>query len=97
MKESMKKLSINEIEMKLLSIHGWWHQNDCIQKRFNFKNYDETVAFVKSVIQIAQTNDHHPLITFGYKDCKVEYMTHSIQGISDKDLSCAHEINQLVE
>jgi 4a-hydroxytetrahydrobiopterin dehydratase len=94
--KNIKKLSIDEIKKCLSSVKDWTFENGVIQKSFVFKNYDETTAFVNDVIEIAQTHDHHPQISFGYKDCRVEYATHSIGGISDKDFTCAHKINQLV-
>lgn len=94
--KNIKKLSIDEIKECLGSVKGWTFEGGVIQKNFSFKNYDETTAFVNDVVEIAQAHDHHPQISFGYKECKIEYSTHSINGISDQDFTCANKINQLV-
>ena len=38
-----------EIETHLASVPGWTAAAGCIQKRFRFRNYPETISFVNAV------------------------------------------------
>lgn len=83
--------------MKQLSDH-WENSNDeKIVGAFKFKNYYRTQAFVNAVAYIAHCEDHHPDITFGYNQCRIELTTHAIGGLSDNDFISAAKIDRLLE
>jgi 4a-hydroxytetrahydrobiopterin dehydratase len=75
----------------------WSQQEGHIVGEFDFKNYYETQAFVNAVAWIAHREDHHPDMTFGYKHCRVELITHAIDGLSDNDFIVAAKIDQLLK
>ncbi len=62
---------------------------------FEFKNYFRTLAFVNAAAYIAISEDHHPDITFGYKNARFEYSTHAIGGLSENDFICAAKLDAL--
>jgi len=51
---------------------------------------------VNAVAQLARREDHHPLISFSYKTCRVHYSTHAIAGLSKNDFICAAKVNALL-
>lgn len=63
---------------------------------FEFKNYYRTTAFVNAIAWIAHNEDHHPDITFGYKNASVMYTTHAINGLSENDFICAAKVSALL-
>ncbi|GMQ91809.1 MAG: 4a-hydroxytetrahydrobiopterin dehydratase [Gammaproteobacteria bacterium] len=76
-----------------------WQLNDDtteIQRTYTFRNYYETVAFVNAAAWIAHQEDHHADIEFGYKNCRIRYSTHAIDGLSINDFICAAKINDLI-
>src|SRR5690625_4510966 len=76
----------------------WENMNDDkIAGTFKFKNYYQTQAFVNAVAYIAHREDHHPDITFGYNQCRIELTTHAIGGLSENDFICAAKINSLLD
>ena len=89
-------LGVAEISALLAEVGGWSHAGGAIRKTYSFANYGETVAFVNAVAWIAQREDHHPDITFGYNRCEVAFNTHSIGGISMNDFICAAKIEALL-
>ena len=94
-----KKLDSFEIQAGLDQLDKNWavnDTNDVIQRNFLFDNYLQTMAFANAVAWIAQQNDHHPELLIGYKNCQVNYSTHSLQGLSDLDFICARAIDKLV-
>ena len=62
---------INEIHKYLKKIDGWDVLKDAkdnfyINKKFKFKNYIESEQFILKVGKIAETEGHHPDISFGW-------------------------------
>ena len=92
-----KPLEEAQIREYLKSLAGWAYEKGVITQTFPFKNYYETVSFVNAVAWVAHTEDHHPQISFGYKNCRIEYSTHAIKGISENDFICAAKIEKLRE
>lgn len=84
---------------RLAELSSHWTQagGDSIEGTFEFKNYYQTQAFVNAVAWIAHRDDHHPDITFGYKNCRVRLTTHAIGGLSDNDFIVAAKIDRLQE
>lgn len=75
-----------------------WHRDGkAIEATFEFDNYWQTTAFVNAVAWIAHTADHHPDISFSYKNCTVSYWTHAVDGLSENDFICAAKIDALLD
>ena len=73
-----------------LNVEGTW-----IHKRFEFKNFYHTMAFVNAVAYIANHEDHHPDMEVGYNYCVLRFQTHAISGLSENDFICAAKIDCL--
>lgn len=88
-------LEPQEIERLLEQLDGWEHVNGAIAKTYRFKNYYQTLAFVNATAWISHREDHHPDLTVGYNQCRVQYSTHAIGGLSENDFICAAKIDAL--
>jgi 4a-hydroxytetrahydrobiopterin dehydratase len=55
------------------------------------------MAFVNAAAWISHREDHHPDVTVGYQQCRVEYTTHAIGGLSENDFICAAKLDKLFE
>lgn len=91
------QLSDSEIVDLLKAVPGWQHKRDnhTISRKFSFKNYYETIAFVNAVAWIVHHQDHHPVITIEYNRCNIEFTTHSTGNLSLNDFICAAQINNI--
>ena len=89
-------LGKDEIERSLAALPGWDHADGAIAKRFEFKDFWQTMAFVNAVAWIAHLEDHHPDMEVSYRACRVRYSTHSIGGLSENDFICAAKVERLV-
>lgn len=85
-----------EVKKLLRKLNGWKVSDGSIKKTFSFKNYYETTAFVNAAVSVAHREDHHPDITFGYKQCEVVYSTHSVKGLTVNDFTCAAKLDALL-
>ena len=90
-------LKDTEVEALLKHLKGWSVENGMITKTYAFKNYYQTLAFVNATAWISHREDHHPDISVGYNSCRVAYITHAINGLSQNDFICAAKLDKLFE
>ena len=90
-------LSLDQVERYLASVTGWRYAEGSISKRFEFKNYYQTMAFVNAAAWVSHREDHHPDMAVGYNECRVSYITHAINGLSENDFICAAKLDALFE
>ncbi|MES1927761.1 pterin-4-alpha-carbinolamine dehydratase [Salinisphaera dokdonensis CL-ES53] len=83
----------------LAALSDRWEIDDTgrLVARIKFKNYYRIQAFVNAVAYIAHRESHHPEITFGYNTCRIELITHAIEGLSENDFISAAKIDALLD
>ena len=86
-----------QIGQMLAQLVGWIVEDGKLAKRYAFKNYYETMAFVNALAWISHREDHHPDLRVGYNQCRVEYLTHAIGGLSENDFICAAKCDALFD
>lgn len=92
-------LDVNQAKIQANELSRQWTVSadaKSISADFGFKNYYQTTAFVNAVAWVAHQQDHHPDITFGYKNCHIFFTTHAIGGLSDNDFISAAKIDRLL-
>lgn len=96
-----KALSPTEIVSGLAHLPGWQLRGDgddvAIERRYDFANYFETIAFVNALALVAHKADHHPDLSVHYNKCVVRFSTHDVNGISATDFECASQIDALLQ
>ena len=88
-------MSLAETQDRMTDLAGWEHADGVIAKRFEFKNYCQTMAFVNAVAWIAHSEAHHPDLEVSYRSCRVSYTTHAVGGLSENDFICAARVDAL--
>ncbi|MGQ0524900.1 MAG: 4a-hydroxytetrahydrobiopterin dehydratase [Betaproteobacteria bacterium] len=88
-------LAAEEIRNLLKHLDGWQHTGNAIGKTYAFRDYYQTMAFVNAVAWLSHREDHHPELFVGYKQCRVQYTTHAIGGLSENDFICAAKVDAL--
>ncbi len=66
-----------------------------LSREFKFKNFEEAMAFVSRVAEIAESEGHHPDISIFYNRVRLELSTHAIGGLSENDFILAAKIDGL--
>ena len=92
-------LSREQIEALMPQLSGEWHLADdlrSISRKFAFKNFHETMAFMNAMAFVAHIENHHPDIKLGYNYCHVHFMTHALNGLSQNDFICAAKVDALL-
>ncbi|MGZ8154719.1 MAG: 4a-hydroxytetrahydrobiopterin dehydratase [Burkholderiales bacterium] len=90
-------LKPQEIENLLKALKDWRLVDGAIAKTYSFKNHYQALAFVNAVAWISHREDHHPDTSVGYNTCRVAYVTHAINGLSENDFICAAKVDALFE
>jgi 4a-hydroxytetrahydrobiopterin dehydratase len=89
--------SPEQVKQMLRGLQGWSLEADRLVKVYPFADYYQTMAFVNALAWISHREDHHPDLTVGYNKCRVEYITHAINGLSENDFICAAKCDALFE
>ena len=91
--------NISEIHKYLKKIDQWdVKKNDevyFLEKEFKFKNFSESQNFINKVGNIAENEEHHPDIMFGWGYAKIKIFTHKIQGLVESDFILAAKIDKI--
>lgn len=66
-----------------------------LTRQFKFSDYEETMDFVNKVAKIAQKQNHHPDITFGYDTVRVSITDHEKGGVSEKCHKFMKEVDKI--
>jgi 4a-hydroxytetrahydrobiopterin dehydratase len=90
-------LTDDQVRPMLKGLSGWTREGKAITNTYRFKNYFETMAFVNAAAWISHREDHHPDMLVGYNECRVSYVTHAIDGLSENDFICAAKLDALFE
>ena len=92
---------IDEIHKYLKKVDGWDVKSNedksfYLIKNFKFKNFEDSQRFVNIIGNIAENENHHPDISFGWGYCKVKIFTHAIKGLAESDFILAAKIDKIV-
>lgn len=92
-------LDTNRAKTLLEQVPGWSLADDgkSIHRRFEFKGFYKTMAFINAMAWVANQEQHHPDFSGGYNFCAVTFTTHAIDGLSENDFICAAKLNELVD
>ncbi len=91
---------IHEIHRYLKKVDGWdvksnVEKNFYLIKKFSFQNFIESQKFVNQVGEIAEKENHHPDISFGWGYCEIKIFTHAIKGLAESDFILAAKIDKI--
>jgi 4a-hydroxytetrahydrobiopterin dehydratase len=76
---------------------GWELAEDArrIERTFRFRNFREALAFVHDVGELAESEGHHPDISFGWGYATVSLSTKKIKGLHENDFIMASKIDRI--
>jgi len=92
----------SEIHKYLKKIDGWdvksnEEESFYLFKNFKFKNFKESQDFVNKVGNIAEEENHHPDIIFGWGYSQIKIFTHAIKGLAESDFILAAKIDKILQ
>jgi 4a-hydroxytetrahydrobiopterin dehydratase len=66
-----------------------------LKKTHSFPNFQQALALVNRIGEVAEAEGHHPDICFGWGRVEVTIYTHAIDGLSESDFILAAKIDAL--
>ena len=90
----------SEIHKYLKMVDGWEVKDNkdnsyYLNKEFKFKDFKESQNFINKVSDIAEQENHHPDILFGWGYCRIKIFTHAIKGLAESDFILAAKIDKI--
>lgn len=79
----------------LVDLKNWTFLKDGIEKKFEFKNFSQALAFIVQVGLLAESKNHHPELFNVYNKVNIRLSTHDANGVTDKDFELAKAIEKL--
>ena len=66
-----------------------------IERTYRFRNFPEAFAFVREAAELAETEQHHPDISFGWGYATVSLRTKKIKGLHENDFIMAVKLDRI--
>ncbi len=77
-----------------LSPH-WRVEADALHAEVRLSGFAAVRELVTALMDLADELDHHPAVSFGYREVSVSWTTHDAGGLSDKDWLAAEHTDVL--
>ena len=68
-----------------------------IERTFRFPNFQEALSFVSNVGNLAETQGHHPDVSFGWGYATISLRTKKIKGLHENDFIMASKIDRIFD
>ena len=68
-----------------------------IERTFKFKNFAVAFAFVQRTGDLAESEGHHPDISFGWGYATISLQTKKIKGLHENDFIMAAKVDKIAE
>jgi 4a-hydroxytetrahydrobiopterin dehydratase len=88
-------MSPEEARRLMDQVPGWELEENKLARRFRFKDFAASMAFVNRVAELAEAEGHHPDIYISWNRVRLDLTTHAIKGLSQNDFIMAAKINEL--
>lgn len=93
-----KALNDTQIKNLMSQLNDWQvSDNKMLKKNLKFADFYQTMSFINAIAYIANQENHHPDISFGYNYCEITYFTHALDGLTHNDFICAAKIDKLLK
>jgi 4a-hydroxytetrahydrobiopterin dehydratase len=75
---------------------AWIEVDGALERRLEFRDFAEALAFVSRVGDLAERENHHPDVDIRWNTVTLRFRTHSADAITDRDHALAAATNALV-
>lgn len=68
-----------------------------ISRSYSFDDFAGALTFVNRVGELAEQQNHHPDIAFGWGRAEVSFTSHDSGGLTERDIEMAAKVDQIEE
>ena len=92
-----EKLAETELAAALAALSNWRHDVaiGAITREFKFSDFSEAFGFMARVAFVANEANHHPNWSNSYDQVTITLSTHTVGGVTTKDIDLAKAIDSL--
>ena len=87
--EEIEKSITEELDKK------WEFKDGKLVNSFEFSSFMNAIYFVNEVAKVAETLDHHPIISINWKTVKLSLKSFDVDAITRRDIDLAKEIMEI--
>ena len=74
---------------------GWTNDGQALEKVFDRRGFDGSIAFVNTVAAVANRLNHHPDITVSWNEVTIRTWSHDVNAITERDAALARAIDAI--
>jgi 4a-hydroxytetrahydrobiopterin dehydratase len=95
-KPRVETYSEDRIKARLSELPGWYYEDGWLRRLYKTDGWPTTLMLVNHIGYLAEAAYHHPDLSVSWAKVTVKLMTHSENGITDKDFDLAKKIEEAV-
>jgi 4a-hydroxytetrahydrobiopterin dehydratase len=92
----MAVLTDEQVDAALPDLDGWERKDGALRRSVKFPEFLAGIEAVRRVADRAEEKDHHPDIDIRWRTVTFALVTHSEDGITEKDFALAHDIDAII-
>jgi 4a-hydroxytetrahydrobiopterin dehydratase len=92
---TIEKATPTQIQEAIAELGTWTLENGKLHREYRFRNFVQAFGFMAQAALLAERAAHHPEWFNVYNRVVVDLTTHEAQGITQKDLDLAREMEQI--
>jgi len=94
--DGMALLDADSLRAALAELDGWDGGPDGISRTVRLASFPAAIAVVDRVAEAAEEMDHHPDIDIRWRTLTFRCVTHSENGVTNRDIKLAQRIDRIV-
>jgi 4a-hydroxytetrahydrobiopterin dehydratase len=92
----MAVLTDEQVEAAVKDLDGWKHADGVLRRSVKFPSFMAGIEAVRRIAEHAEAKDHHPDIDIRWRTVTFALVTHSVGGITERDVAMAGDIDKIV-
>jgi 4a-hydroxytetrahydrobiopterin dehydratase len=84
-----------QIRARLETLPGWYYEDGWIRRQYKTDGWPTTLMLVNQIGFLAEAAWHHPDLSVTWAKITVKLMTHSENGITDRDFELARKLEEV--
>lgn len=85
------------LRIELAALPAWTLTEGALRRTFLRANFDDALALLIAVAELARERNHHPDVTIVWNRLTLDLRSHDAGGVTARDADLAHAIDDLAE
>ncbi len=84
-----------ELDALLVELPDWISTDFAIHRSCEFPSFRAAMNFVNQVADLSEAKNHHPDIEIRFREVALSLWTHTVSGVTKRDIELARLISEL--